>query len=39
MWFVTMFRLMWDVWTSAPRCEQSCGQGREPCKCKGAKHG
>lgn len=39
MWFVTIWQLMWEMWTSAPQCEASCSQGRQTCTCKGPKHG
>jgi hypothetical protein len=39
MWMMTIWRLMWEMWTSAPRGEESCNQGRGACRCREAKHG
>jgi hypothetical protein len=33
MWLMTMWRLMWDVWTSAPGCSSNCSQSDKPCNC------
>jgi hypothetical protein len=35
MWFLTIFNLLWAIWTTGPQCDQDCQQGRKDCKCKG----
>lgn len=33
MWALTIWRLMWEIWMTAPACSGTCCQGRKQCDC------
>lgn len=34
MWAMTIWRLLWEMWLSAPGCSGNCQGGRKPCNCR-----
>lgn len=33
MWALTIWRLLWELWVTAPGCSGACAQGRGECNC------